>query len=271
MSYEPKPGSAADRAVHYLAKHAPHGSPESLTDAALTRAVAPGGTASMTPFLMAATNHGLVEKFRNGLGRLCWRAGPKAAQYVHAHQAPAEKQPPKAPDTAPTGEPTFRAGSSNDLAYRELQREGRVREADLAKVLDVDAGELADKLVFAITQGYIRREFADDDWWYSVGGREAKQPLAPSEELAALPEELVEQLSEDGREQVAAARRELLPPVRSAPPMPKIRPSSRDFACAVYNDGRLVLEIEGQAVILSPEESLMVFEHQSRFAARCPA
>ena len=264
MSYVPRPGSVAERALAYLRRVAPPGSNAGVKtkDFAEVLGIPPGAVHGS---VQACMNHGLVTL--NVInGSKVWQAGDGS-------------NPLKKPKEYPSMQHEPRPGSAGGKALAYLRAHGPTQHAALATAIEVPEDELEGLLRFPCRMGVLATEERNGVRWWGVGdGKPVDEPLAPPPAPAPAPTPAATHATAEPSQAVFVNQ-----PIYRPQPEPAAKPTvyrehrakqapaweqpkARGFACAMYHDGRLVLEIDGQAVILSSEEALTVYELQSRFA-----
>lgn len=146
------------------------------------------------------------------------------------------------------------------IAYLAKQMPGYIASnAELSHELGAPASSFAGCLTASVNAGLVSKAFADDTgrsigWvlWRRappVPQQEAPaQPPTPADTVPPPPDPVVEEIRSilDGKEQAA--------------------PAGEPFACALFNDGRLYLELGSESMTLQVEHTRALFAYLERVA-----
>jgi hypothetical protein len=142
-----------------------------------------------------------------------------------------------------TADYTPREGSAGDRALQHLQLHGPTSHVDLADAIDVDSKNLANNIILCLKHGLIVKESSGKGVQYRVGDGTPWEPDAE-------------------------------PPPAAEPLLPKFGDKSvhlaplatQPFACALFSDGRFVVERRGQTTVYDRDETRQLVAYLDRLA-----
>lgn len=167
-----------------------------------------------------------------------------------------------------------RAGSAGGKALAAIRAHGQpVSEEALSVVLDLEKSEVQAFLAYPLKMGVlVRTKGGDNCTWYSEGGgvpvpHQADPPLEPNRRpeppLAEIP--VFTTLADAERSLAAPGESWRWSAPASDTPQPVRGPDH--FECAIFSDGRFVIELGDQVVRLNTDQTDKLVRYIDRLAA----
>lgn len=161
-----------------------------------------------------------------------------------------------------------REGSSCDKALKAIRAHGqRISEEALSVLLDCDLNEVAALLNYPIKLGILKKVREDDVSWFDEGDGVplvAAPATAHVAALAAVKHVTRSRTSAQARQ--AEDDAPLVTAPRETPPI-AAKPDIEHFACALYSDGRFVIEFGDQKLVLPEHHTIKLVNYVDRLAA----
>lgn len=151
-----------------------------------------------------------------------------------------------------------RQGSIIARALEQLQIHGEMATTPLADAIEADTQSLGQSLDFAIKHGAISVTKRRGLNWYRVGD--------------GTPPKRRDSDEDEGAEEQAPAKRkpivgsDLQEHFGASALVEKAIEPSRDFECGLFSDGRFVIEIDGQRIVLQRERAEKLIRFVDRLA-----